>query len=226
LLSTTFAEGEPMIDRLHSCRVPSVLLLPLVLGLGGGACKETTAASEARIAPPDAGAKNCDAPANNWRVADVGAAPQASDGGAVANLFGVWGDTPQSVFAVGSEGKVLFFDGKTWTSQATPTVNDLTAVWGTSAKDVWAVGFSGTVIHFDGVTWQDRSPPIDVFVDPSDAGPPKGDAGVKARRNLWGVWAGGAKATDALYAVGDRGLVLYLKGSVWSRVPSGVEDHL
>jgi hypothetical protein len=214
-----------MIDRCHSWSV-LVSGLVLVLALAGG-CKETTVAPDASIPPPDVGAKNCDAPANNWQIVDIGTAPQLGDSGVTANLFGVWGDTPKSIFAVGSEGKVLFFDGKTWTTQKTPTVKELTSVWGTSAKDVWAVGFEGTVIHFDGVTWQDRSPPIDVFVEErTEAGLPKGDAAVKTRRNLWGVWAGGATATEALYAVGDHGLVLYLKGNVWSRVPSGVEDNL
>jgi hypothetical protein len=209
----------------------------LLAALSGIACKETGPAGlEARIVPPDLGGKNCDAPPNEWGLRDAGPAPRTGDGpDQIANLFGVWGENPQAIFAVGSHGKVIFYDGKEWKSQPTPTQQDLTAVWGTTAKDVWAVGFGGTVIHFDGSTWQDRSPPVDVFIDEiKDGGLPKGDAAVASRRILWGVWASKAgTGTDSLFVVGERGLILNWKPNTWTRLPtcspapcSTVEDHL
>jgi hypothetical protein len=184
---------------------------------------------DSKVGPaPDAGGKNCDAEPNHWTVVDLGLSAPSDGGSEADNLFAVWGDSPTAVFAVGSQGRALFFDGKGWISQPTPTKQTLTSVWGTGPKDVWAVGFGGTVIHFDGSSWTEQSPPLDVFIVEAlpDSGLPKGDAGALVRRDLWGVWAAGKNRTDALFAVGDRGIVLSRTGTAWSRVNTGVQDNL
>lgn len=196
-------------------------------------------APDLKPAVPDAGPKQCgDAGPNDWSVKDLGKAAQTVDSGEEhSNLFGLWGETAQAVFAVGSKGKALHFDGTSWRPEPTPTQETLTAVHGTSARDVWAVGMGGVVIHWNGTIWEDRSPPISLTQPLNqDAGPPAGDAAVGARRILWGVYASGnAKTgTDTLYAVGERGLILTRKGNLWSRLPSDpaasppgdVPDHL
>jgi len=191
------------------------------------ACSDRATPDDGRISKPEASLAGCDTGPNNFRNVGLGTAAASSIAGEQVNLFSIWGASKDAIFAVGSEGKVLFFDGKQWVAQTTPTKDELTAVWGTSATDVWAVGWNGVVIHYDGKTWVDRSPPIDVFLTQvAEAGLPKGDAALASRRNLWGVWAAGTKATDALYVVGDRGLVLYLAKNVWAAIPSGVEENL
>lgn len=71
-------------------------------------------------------------------------------------LYGVWGDGT-NLYAVGSAGAVLQFDGATWTQAATgPAVNaDFHAVWGTGPDNVVAVGGSATarIAVFDGRNW-------------------------------------------------------------------------
>jgi hypothetical protein len=71
-------------------------------------------------------------------------------------------DDATDVFAVGSAGVILHYDGSTWSSMASPTTDTLAAVWGSSGSDVFAVGGSadfpsGTsdavVVHYDGSSW-------------------------------------------------------------------------
>ncbi|MCC6746260.1 MAG: hypothetical protein IT371_01290 [Deltaproteobacteria bacterium] len=205
-------------------RATARVLAVALLALAAAACKPLGVSADARAPTPDGGVpgRSCsDGAPHNWKPEDPGEAVSLGPGGGLANLFDVWGASPTQVFAVGSQGKVIYYDGKTWKAQATPTKQDLTAVWGSSATDVWAVGFGGTVLQFDGQTWQDRSPPPTVFVS-TDGGVPTGDAAVAARRNLWGVWA----APQAVYAAGDRGAVVFYNGTVWTRVASGVEEKL
>jgi len=194
----------------------ALILLPVILAVQG--CEEKTEAPDSGIVRPDVSvSRTCgDVGVYNWsatsqQVAAVG------DAGELATLFGVWGASEKAVWAVGNHGMVMFYDGKQWTRQKTPTTETLTSVWGVTEKDVWAVGFAGTVIHFDGTQWQDHSPPLLVF-HTADGGPPTGDAGALIRRNLWGVWATGQTATTALYAVGDNGTVIYFDGALklWS----------
>jgi hypothetical protein len=155
---------------------------------------------------------------NNWTPQVHGDAAKIGDSGTLANLLGIWGASESEIYAVGSEGTVIFYDGQNWNKQATPTSAFLTAVWGTAANDVWAVGFDGTVIHYDGTGWFDHSPPLAVF-HTADGGPPTGDAGDLLRRNLWGVWATGTPGTtNVLYAVGNDGAVIHFDGNlkIWS----------
>lgn len=110
-----------------------------------------------------------------------------------ANLLGIWGSSPDSVFAVGSGGTILFYDGKAWTSMKSGTTNTLHAVWGSSGNDVYAVGNNGTVLHYDGSTWK----AVDVTVN----------------YDLYNIWGSSA---DDIFASGSQGSVLHFDGSSWN----------
>ncbi|PID38779.1 MAG: hypothetical protein CSB49_03820 [Proteobacteria bacterium] len=205
--------------------------------LAGSSCKSDKERPDAGVVLPDSklGA-TCDAEPNNWQVADHGI-PAKSDGGSRPNLFSIWGVDENTIWTVGSEGTILYWDGTKWTREASPTEVTLTSVWGTSENDVFAVGFDGTVLRRQVVPgvpepkWAAVPVPIDVFVtDAVDGGPPQGDAAAAIIRNLWGVWAvaNSKGETTELYTVGDRGTVLYfdVTQNVWTRVASGVEEKL
>jgi hypothetical protein len=66
---------------------------------------------------------------------------------------GVWGSSPHDVFAVGTIGAILHWDGTCWGWMASGTSLDLLDVWGSAANDVYAVGKAGTILHFDGARW-------------------------------------------------------------------------
>jgi hypothetical protein len=68
-------------------------------------------------------------------------------------LHGVWGTSATNVFAVGSAGRILQFNGSAWTSMTSPTSLSLSRVWGSGVNDVYAVG-DNVMVHFDGKTWQ------------------------------------------------------------------------
>ncbi len=78
-------------------------------------------------------------------------------------IFGLWGVSPDDVWAVGGfagrDGFVWRYDGEAWRTVDLPDdlprtedgeLPSLFKVWGRSADDVWIVGGLGTVLHWDG----------------------------------------------------------------------------
>jgi len=71
-----------------------------------------------------------------------------------ADLRAIWGASANSIFAVGTQGLIVHWDGTTWSKMTVPpTTSHLYGVWGRSATDVYAAGSLGTVIHYDGSSW-------------------------------------------------------------------------
>ncbi|MEM6931162.1 MAG: hypothetical protein AAF602_29800, partial [Myxococcota bacterium] len=78
-------------------------------------------------------------------------------------IFGLWGETPDDVWAVGGfAGRDAFvwrYDGASWRTVDLPDDLPLTErgempslfkVWGRASDDVWIVGGLGTVLHWNG----------------------------------------------------------------------------
>jgi hypothetical protein len=81
-------------------------------------------------------------------------APAApADDAITASLLSVWGSGPADVWAVGSDGAVVHYDGKHWVLRESGVKTRLSSVSGTAPDDVWAVGDEGVTLHFDGHTW-------------------------------------------------------------------------
>jgi hypothetical protein len=80
------------------------------------------------------------------------------------HFFGVWGSSGSDVFAVGSGGVIIHYDGTAWSRmESPPRDGDLIGVWGNSPQDVFAVGdmdgwgpggCCSDVLHFDGTSWR------------------------------------------------------------------------
>jgi hypothetical protein len=78
-------------------------------------------------------------------------------------VFGIWGPSPDDLWAVGGAGQtpsggfVWRYDGTAWSEEPTAP-SDLAdtatvfKVWGRSATDVWMVGTGGLTLHHDGTT--------------------------------------------------------------------------
>lgn len=58
------------------------------------------------------------------------------------------------MYAVGSSGIILHFDGSTWSEMESPTTENILRLWGNSANDIYAVGDNGIILHFDGNSWE------------------------------------------------------------------------
>ncbi|MDD5306370.1 MAG: hypothetical protein PHU25_03535 [Deltaproteobacteria bacterium] len=107
------------------------------------------------------------------------------------------------VFAVGTNGKILHYDGLDWTWMESPTKEFLSGLWGNSHDNVFAVGRGGTLIRFDGDGWQFMSSPTGVdLVD------------------VWGV------ADGEVFAVGKEGTIVRFDGEQWTPMGSGTVSNL
>jgi hypothetical protein len=68
-------------------------------------------------------------------------------------LYGVWGATPDDVWAVGANGRTVHWDGQKWNLIDSNFPITLRGLYGLAADDMWAVGNEGTILHFDGDAW-------------------------------------------------------------------------
>lgn len=73
-----------------------------------------------------------------------------SGGGA---LYGVWGTSTTNIYAVGASGRILHFNGTSWSSMSSPTRARISRLSGSSPNDVWAAGDT-VLLHFDGSSWK------------------------------------------------------------------------
>lgn len=122
------------------------------------------------------------------------------------NLWGVWGSSPDDVWAVGGDARdasqraILRYDGEQWRELSSP---DLSAsgvgaffkVWGTGPDHVFIVGQNGTVLHWDGESLQEEQ--VDTELD------------------LISLWGAGP---ESVTAVGGRanGVLAHWDGSSWT----------
>jgi hypothetical protein len=117
------------------------------------------------------------------------------------DLWGVWGASPDDLWAVGGAGRragqqtILHYDGATWTAHPPPVllranVFAFFKVWGTGADNVYIVGQRGVVLHWEGSAWTEEF------------------AGVSS--DLIALWGSGP---DRIVAVGGRGAGV---ASVWN----------
>jgi len=121
------------------------------------------------------------------------------------DLRGVWGSDASDVFAVGHGGTILHYNGTSWSSQTSGTVNTLYGVWGTASNNVFAVGASGTILKYDGSDWSSQTS--------------------GTTNNLYSVW--GTSDGSHVFAVGASGTILYSTGSgSWSSQTSGTTNNL
>jgi len=63
-------------------------------------------------------------------------------------LYSIWGSSSSDVFAVGSSGAILHYDGSAWSAMNSGTEESFNGVWGSSSSDVFAVGSDGTILHY------------------------------------------------------------------------------
>lgn len=150
----------------------------------------------------------------SWTVDDTGASG--------TTLYGVWGSTPDDVWAVGGvsmdapaaeqEGDVVMrWDGAAWTRVDVPPLagkpasaqKNLFKVWGSGPTDVWVVGAAGTILRWDGATWEAH------------------DAGLGS--TIYFTVTG--RGPDDVWVVGGLGAaaLVHWDGATWTEVPLPAE---
>jgi hypothetical protein len=128
------------------------------------------------------------------------------ESGTGQDLKGIWGSSATDVFAVGSGGTVIHYDGTGWSSMQSWTDKQLNAIWGSSPGNVFAVGVSGTILTFDGSTWSQMSSGI-----------------TDELAQLKGVWG---SSDSNVFAVGTSGTILQFNGTIWTAMASGTSNFL
>ncbi len=141
-----------------------------------------------------------------YKSTDGGVTWTASYGGIPGykdHLRGVWGSSGTDVFAVGSNGIILRYNGTTWATMDSATTQELYDVWGSSGTDVFAVGTNGIILRYNGSTWATMES--------------------NTTETLWGVW--GSSGTD-VFAVGNAGTIVHYDGDTWSPMSSGTAQFV
>jgi len=103
----------------------------------------------------------------------------------------------KTVWAVGSHGTILKFDGSKWAADPQSgiiTQDDLFSISALDSQHIWAVGWNDAIIFYDGQSWTTQV------------------AG--GRTDLFGVYALDA---NHVWAVGNAGTILFFDGANWSR---------
>lgn len=165
----------------------------------------------------------------NIKVNQVGYLPERPKVGYVG---GYLGDLGGGVWAVGTQGNVLFHDPQNgWQAQSTPVTSTLRAVTATREDSAWAVGDGGVILHWNGQQWTRVTSPVStnllaIAFDPLNQGWIVGEGGVILRytgsawvtvvsptaSSLRGVLA---ETGSAAWAVGDNGTIIRWNGVKW-----------
>ena len=112
--------------------------------------------------------------------------------GTADDLWDVWGSSATDVWAVGSNGRIVHYDGSRWTSSLDSVSYLFRGVWGSGPTDVWAVGFRSftnttpVIFHYDGTGWA-----RDTSVPDTLPWPPLSDVWGTSASNVWVVGYGG-----------------------------------
>jgi hypothetical protein len=123
-----------------------------------------------------------------------------------AEIWGIWGSSPDSLIAVGQSSGIFTWDAptETWTAQPSPVQAGFFAITGDGTGRVLAVGTGGTVIRRDGQgSWEPVTVPT--------------------TQNLFSVWSTGP---GNFLIAGDGGVLLEGDGVTFTSVavPAGREN--
>jgi hypothetical protein len=177
-------------------KISIVLILVLLLTSLTVGCSKVSLPVESPTSPSETPSSNKSTTPpiiRDWQISQ----PQTN------TLMGIWGSSETDVFAVGDNGTILHYDGKTWNHMISGTNDDLRDVWGTSPSDVYAIGYEeGTILHYDGIEW-----------NPMNSG---------TKTNLYNIW--GSSSTDIYVSMVEKGIILHYDGDKWHPVQIGAEE--
>jgi hypothetical protein len=114
----------------------------------------------------------------------------------LCELDAIWGTSQNDVWAAGSAGTILHYDGAAWTPTPTGVQNTFYGLWGSGPNDVWAVSSTDVVLHGSGIqngvaTWEAVPSFRSLFAGPSLLGA------------VWGSSAGDVRLGGRAYTLVD-----------------------
>jgi hypothetical protein len=75
------------------------------------------------------------------------------------DLYGVWGTSASSVWAVGDGGAILYYNGAIWQTRSSPVTEVIVSIHGSAPDNIAALAFSDgydsqlDVLRYDGTSW-------------------------------------------------------------------------
>lgn len=158
--------------------------------------------------------------------------------GALPTLHGIHGTAKDAIWAVGEQNTILFYDGKTWSAQHDPLIDTtearrFNAVHADGQGNLYVLGNGGLLLRQLNKTWSVLGTPntadlFDMWNSGTDTYVIVGDKGAlfmsknqylftaktsgtsEALRSVWG------SSANRIFAVGDKGTVLYYDGTSWA----------
>lgn len=120
-------------------------------------------------------------------------------------LKGVWGLSPNDIFAIGNSAAVIHYDGISWSNSNYFDEDhyDVTGIWVSSANNIYITS-AYRIIHFDGVNWEP------VYTDNSK---------ISQFTNIWGT------SDNDIFAINELGFIYHFDGVSWNPMNSNsIED--
>lgn len=161
-----------------------------------------------------------------------------------ATLYAVDGKKTGTLWAAGENGKMLFFNGRTWEPYETGLTDaTIYSIDISSSANGWGVGASGTILGYSNDDWY-KGPEVcgedlrSVALNADGTGWAVGDKGrvLEFDGSKWSIYEHGlttadltAVATDGYgkaWAVGDGGIILRYDGTKWQTVNSPADKTL
>lgn len=129
-----------------------------------------------------------------------------------SNLNGIWIADNGEVFAVGTLGTIVKYDGFLWKQQLSNDTKerDLHSVFGFSEKEVYLAGSDGAIIKYDGKKWNT------VAIE----GP------YNTYANFRGIWGFRDLTGTYILTGGMNGKFLRFDGESWKDFPSAVQSDI
>jgi hypothetical protein len=169
-----------------------------------------------------------------------------------ATVFGIWGASPDDLWAVGGipskpgDAFVWRYDGSSWSVAAglpQAKVASYFKVWGRAADDVRIVGMDGVILHWDGSAFSEPASPtnqrlLTLYAEPNGYWAAVGGlSNAVVLEDHGSGWqdvspSGSVKATIGVrlagedgYAVGNGGSVLRRVGGSWEPEETGIQVY-
>lgn len=156
------------------------------------------------------------------------------------NLRDIGGSAANDIWAVGSDGLIVHYDGTQWTEVPSATTATLWAVSVRAADDAWATGDGTGVVHWDGQAWKVIYPATNMYpntdiasISPTEAlilssvgdvilrvtttGDEPTVYGSGQLGKAWAVWA--FSPTD-VWTVGAWSSIQHYDGTTWTTLES------
>jgi hypothetical protein len=118
-------------------------------------------------------------------------------------IKGIWGKNTDNIWAVGTGGIILKYDGTQFKKIDSPTKNALNGIYGIDEKNIYAVGEEGIILKYNGEKWE-------IIESPT-------------KECLTSIWA---RNENDIFAVGRNGTILHFNGKKWEIMKSNTTSFL